>query len=68
LKIVRNTKTGKFYNAWNEGDKIILQDLRTGRVTKAKRGAYNKNRGASKYVHRETKDMKAARKYANGED
>lgn len=52
-------RKGKYYNTWKEGDKVVTQDVKTGRVAKM-------SRKQAKLVLRDTKDMKAARDYSNG--
>lgn len=57
MKITR--RGGKFYNTWTEGDKVYTQDLKSGRRAKM-------TRKQARASLRSTSDMKAARKYANG--
>jgi hypothetical protein len=58
MKIVR-TRSGKYANAWFEGNTVTYQDLKTGKTRTV-------SRKHARTALRETRDMRAAREYANG--
>ena len=57
---VTKTKNGVYNNTWVEGDKVVLQDLKTGKTRTVTREQHRRD-------NREVKDMNAARNYANGD-
>lgn len=58
MKITK-TRNGTYNNTWVEGDKVHLQDVKTGKTRTVTRAQARKDL-------RDVSDMKAARKYANG--
>jgi hypothetical protein len=58
MTITRNTKNGKYYNTWFEGNKTFTQDIRTGKTQTL-------NSDYAQGVLRPG-SAEAARNYANG--
>lgn len=58
MKITKN-RAGKYFNTWVEGNKVVVQDIKTGKSRSMSRENARKTLRAG--------SAKAARDYANGE-